>query len=508
MIISTNNCSSIVVRELLSTNQFVFLANKDENTGRRINYYINNITVKICLCFLLVLMSFAICTIKTKAEGLVRSTSLHEIITLTDNIERRDYYNDEGEITLAANKHYATVIITKGDNTLIEEYFDEKGNPVKQSLGNYALLRSFNDNGQEYKITYLDIHGQPSTNRYGYAIAYREFDENGVRKEKFFDENENPVRTKSLGCAVTYEYDDSGRIIVLCYLDSDGKKIVTDRGYAEIHRVYYESGPYTGKVKYEYYYDDKLQPISLIHGQFGLYQQYDDLGRCNLLTFLDADGSLLITNEGYAIVKRTYYDDDSIQTEFYYDSEGKPVFLSEGQYGIKKIGNKTIYLDAEGNEMWNLRNFLHSNPQGVFLFCFLAVFISMISNKKMNMFFVAINCCMILYMTIMHRESWRTTYNFDAFWSYKQMFSNPEIALEILYNILLFVPFGTMLKKIYPKRIVLLVPIVFSFAIEAVQLITGTGLCELDDIISNGLGAVIGFYIGKLTSNIVIRIKK
>lgn len=48
--------------------------------------------------------------------------------------------------------------------------------------------------------------------------------------------------------------------------------------------------------------------------------------------------------------------------------------------------------------------------------------------------------------------------------------------------------------RLNPKKITLLIPVALSFMIEVVQLVTATGICELDDIISNGLGGCIGFF--------------
>ena len=64
---------------------------------------------------------------------------------------------------------------------------------------------------------------------------------------------------------------------------------------------------------------------------------------------------------------------------------------------------------------------------------------------------------------------------------------------DILRNIWLFVPIGAFLYRFYPKRWIVIIPVVISFFIEAIQYFTGIGLCELDDVISNGLGGAIGY---------------
>ena len=69
--------------------------------------------------------------------------------------------------------------------------------------------------------------------------------------------------------------------------------------------------------------------------------------------------------------------------------------------------------------------------------------------------------------------------------------------VQNLSNIIFFIPFGLLLPV---KRwwIVLIVAVMFSTLIELVQFIGGYGLAELDDVICNSLGAVIGFGIMRM----------
>ena len=463
---------------------------------------------KIAFLFLISTI-FALLPTRIRAEEqLIRSSTLHEIVTYKDNVEKRDFVDDKGNITYASNKHYATIIKTKGKDSVLEEFFDEMGNPAEQTLGHYALMREYNELGQDYKITYLDINGEPAINKYGYAIVVREYDEKGkVEKEYYLDNNEKPAKTSFLANACRKEYDDNGRMIASYYLDIEGNYLITSWGCAIVRYEYYESGTFAGMIKREYYFDDNLLPISLGNGQFGLYHEYDEFGRDALLTYLDADGSPIVTNEGYTTIKRTYYADDSVRTEFYYDKNGNPICLSEGQYGVLYTGEKKVYLNAEGKEVFVLRNYLYNNQTGVICFCILAVVISLVTNKRMNYIFIFLYCIFILYMTIMHRNNGSAKYNFIPFKSYMQICSNPETIWGIINNVLLFVPIGAALYRIYPRITILLVPLALSFVIESLQFILGIGHCELDDIIHNGLGGLVGFQIAKLITRMLTRIR-
>ncbi len=71
-----------------------------------------------------------------------------------------------------------------------------------------------------------------------------------------------------------------------------------------------------------------------------------------------------------------------------------------------------------------------------------------------------------------------------------------------ILNILLFVPFGFLLpqinKQVFRKAIfVLILGFAASTIIETIQLMFHLGYCDINDIITNSLGAVIGYWISK-----------
>lgn len=91
----------------------------------------------------------------------------------------------------------------------------------------------------------------------------------------------------------------------------------------------------------------------------------------------------------------------------------------------------------------------------------------------------------------------------SLFWSYQEMIEdrNWALGLQILYNILLFIPFGILIPAMAGvMRKILRTTVLaafFSVFIEGMQLIFRCGTCEIDDIFDNTLGAVIGFCIWK-----------
>ena len=70
-----------------------------------------------------------------------------------------------------------------------------------------------------------------------------------------------------------------------------------------------------------------------------------------------------------------------------------------------------------------------------------------------------------------------------------------SVRVGVINNIWLFVPLGTGLYRIFQKKWVLLIPLVFSVLIETTQYITGLGIAEFDDVFGNTLGGWIGVLV-------------
>lgn len=120
----------------------------------------------------------------------------------------------------------------------------------------------------------------------------------------------------------------------------------------------------------------------------------------------------------------------------------------------------------------------------------------------------------IVYFTLMFRDSSSAhSYELELFWSYKEwiIHHNAALGMEILNNILLFFPLGFIMTDAFrkcPLRIVCLVSLILSGAVECCQLIFRLGLFEFDDILNNVLGAVLGWCVFHLLKNLRSRKRK
>lgn len=85
-------------------------------------------------------------------------------------------------------------------------------------------------------------------------------------------------------------------------------------------------------------------------------------------------------------------------------------------------------------------------------------------------------------------------YNYVDIWNRVDF---KRTVMEILLNVALFVPIGFLLGGMVSKGFVkvLLIGCILSNLIELLQLATGRGLCETNDVIHNTVGCMVGYVL-------------
>lgn len=439
-----------------------------------------------------------------KPRSEFRSSQLKQVVTENENVTRTDYVDRSGRITIAADVGFATKIVTKTDDVEYEEYLNAQGEPISRYSGYYKIFREYDDSGNLIRITYLNLEDKPVIISDGYAIEERVYDDNQIKAIHYLDVSGNPILT-SYGYGKAYEYDDSGKISRITYLDSNDLPMIVLSGYASLTRNYYKTtNQNNSKVESEFYFDEYGSPIVLTLGQCGVHKEYDENGNEAVLTYLDADGNPIITNKGYTTIKRTYHANNTIATEQYYDINEEPYAIGEGQYGYKKVNGRVTYLDQNGRVKFNIKTMLYNHSWLVIPCVFFLVILVCVVDRRSNAVLLVIYLLAIVYLTLMFREAGNANINLSIFWSYKKIFVDSETRADIIRNIWLFIPLGTILFRLWPKRTILFVPILISVVIELTQYVTGTGLSELDDVINNGLGSIIGYAMGALVKHFYI----
>lgn len=96
--------------------------------------------------------------------------------------------------------------------------------------------------------------------------------------------------------------------------------------------------------------------------------------------------------------------------------------------------------------------------------------------------------------TVIFRSTGETRqYDFHPFWSY----SRPELLVENIMNVVVFIPVGMILGSWLRVKgsclIVLLIGCSISVTIEALQFCFMKGFSEVDDVMHNTVGCLIGY---------------
>lgn len=102
---------------------------------------------------------------------------------------------------------------------------------------------------------------------------------------------------------------------------------------------------------------------------------------------------------------------------------------------------------------------------------------------------------LVLCSTVFFREeSFEKRYNLYPLFSYTTLYN--KLFAEIIMNVMMFIPVGFFAGGALKKKHIwnaIEIGLVLSFFIELTQLITTRGVFNVDDIIHNVLGCVIGF---------------
>lgn len=95
--------------------------------------------------------------------------------------------------------------------------------------------------------------------------------------------------------------------------------------------------------------------------------------------------------------------------------------------------------------------------------------------------------------TILFRTSCETRqYDFHPFWSY----SRPDLFVENIMNVVVFIPVGLLLGIAFKQMTwwkALLIGCGISVTIEALQFFFMRGFSEVDDVMHNTLGCILGY---------------
>ena len=104
----------------------------------------------------------------------------------------------------------------------------------------------------------------------------------------------------------------------------------------------------------------------------------------------------------------------------------------------------------------------------------------------------------IFCSTVFFREMQKKCmYDLHPFWSYKAILNGREnLVAENIMNIVMFMPVGFLLGVAFAEirwKAVLLIGLSLSIGIETLQFVYSKGFTEVDDVMHNTLGCMIGY---------------
>lgn len=120
--------------------------------------------------------------------------------------------------------------------------------------------------------------------------------------------------------------------------------------------------------------------------------------------------------------------------------------------------------------------------------------------KRINWILLLLSVVLIFSFTLLHRTSGSGGINLKPFHSFSDAKKQPEYYRLMLMNILLFFPLGLSLSSLLPRRLsvarrfglTVLAGLLLSLSVELLQLLFRLGTAELDDLMTNTLGAFAG----------------
>lgn len=123
---------------------------------------------------------------------------------------------------------------------------------------------------------------------------------------------------------------------------------------------------------------------------------------------------------------------------------------------------------------------------------------------KMQAVCTVLLCCWLLLVfgltSLSRGANYTGEINIDFFSGYISAWNHWSISeLQlIIFNMLMFAPLGFLLPLLWKKaekvRVTLAVSLGLTILIEVVQLLTGTGIFELDDLFHNSIGSLFGYF--------------
>ena len=118
--------------------------------------------------------------------------------------------------------------------------------------------------------------------------------------------------------------------------------------------------------------------------------------------------------------------------------------------------------------------------------------------KDMNTVLLIITVISVIVITLAFRQYSERMYSLIPFSSFEAAKTYPDVYQQMMLNVVLFLPLGMTLPFALNARVkrpiivTVVFAVLFSAVIESMQFVLMRGYAEIDDVIFNTLGAVLG----------------
>lgn len=386
---------------------------------------------------------------------------------------------------------FSSVEYTSG-NLHYLEYRDDNNGLIQNPVAGYAgKVQKLDQEGRVVLECYFNEKGDfiPLHNR-----AYWM-----VRREYLDIDSSNKPLCMSL---FRLQQENPNVTLIRCiFLDGNGCPAENEWG-----QTYIEYAMIDGVIYEEYYFDKDRKPAKGNCGQNGVrWTKYDEAGRILSYVYLNEMGEPMISTHGCAEVRKVYEEES--WCDYYYDTKGKPMARSEGEYGIRFVGEKNIYLKIDGSVLFIPYVFLLNHAWLVVLAGTFLIILACRFPKCLKIIFLGSYILGILYFTLFNRARADYRMAISGFESYRNLGNSLTQRIQTVCNIWLFIPLGGCCYSLFLRKdpfserqksnlTIIVVLLSFSVVIEIFQYFLRLGQFDVADIINNCLGSLVGYYMG------------
>ena len=224
-----------------------------------------------------------------------------------------------------------------------DRYFDQQGNPVVAET--FAAIKeyTYDKNGKQTQILWLDHTGAPMQAGSSYEniqrYTYDQFGNNTLMQHINRDKSGQEVCLWQ----ERYTYDAFGNCILEEHLDGDGDLLLIKDKYAAVKMEYSPQG----QLIAEEFYDENNKPCLYNEAVFRYEYTRNPMGKIMQMRIYGTDGNPLKEADGYAAYINYAYDNRGYQIlKTYLNEKGEP-------YGTEadSISSTEYFVDAMGYDL-------------------------------------------------------------------------------------------------------------------------------------------------------------